>query len=110
VADTDFTGYLAWSLAELLERLALVASALVDLYPLEASARVEELRSKRDGWMQSEETSVNARDRSATYEALAATTVKIETENQIVALREEKSFLLTMIDVRLKEAGDGRQP
>jgi hypothetical protein len=104
VDDTDFTGYLAWSLAELLHRLALVSSALVDLYPLEASAKVEELRSKRDGWVQSQESSVNARDRSATYAALASTTTRIETENQIVALREEKAFLLTMIEVRLKES------
>jgi hypothetical protein len=107
MADTDFTSYLAWSQAELLERLALVSAAIVDLLPLEAEARAEELRSKRQGWTQSQETSVNARDRSATYEAVPATVTRYETENQIVALREEKAFLLTVIDVRLKEPTGG---
>lgn len=103
MADSDFTGYLAWSLDDLLERLALVSAALVDLYPMEASAKIEELKSKRAGWSQSQETSSNARDRSATYEAAPATFARFEAESQILGLREEKTFLLTMIDVRLKE-------
>lgn len=105
--DTDFLPYLEWGTEQLLERLALVCSTIADLVDLEAEAKVQELGSRAEAFRRSDPgAGPTARRQVMDVEAVPAAQTLLETQAKMASLREEKAFLLTLIDVRTR----ARQP
>lgn len=104
-AASEFARFLDWPLDRLLGQLAAVQGTLADVAGELAQARSSEVEAKAQGWQHhAGEQTVRARERGATFAAAPATATRLELEGMAEGLREEKAFLMLLVDVRLRTA------
>ncbi len=94
----EFAAYLQWDRVQLLNRLAVVQYEIAGWHLDLAFAKETETRQRATAWLESNETSVQARDRQAQWASLEAKITAAEIEAKIAARVEEKFFLLRLLD------------
>lgn len=89
---------LSFTQPDLLKQLADVSTNLQLLYEDLSFTKKQELDLEQQAWVNSPETSIEGKKRSAKYASSPATKQIIELEGNIHILTEEKFFIIRLLD------------
>jgi hypothetical protein len=95
---TKFSEYTTFSKPQLLFHLAEVQEELSTLYPEIALTKAQDLKDRLEAWQASRSSSVTGRSDDAKYATTLTTSSLYELESQENSLKEEKYFLLTLLE------------
>jgi hypothetical protein len=96
--DRDPRSYVGLPLNDLYLLLSRVVYDLASTYEELSFLRPQELSSKRLSWETDTESSIQARDRAASYSAASVTGQILEAEANLSRYKEERAFIERLID------------